>query len=362
MPSYNLGELIGCPRIQSQLEDTEMVYSLPIQAEQINTLETVLTGINRQQFRAIPGYRNAKKQVYKLVYPLQVSPNDAGFTTDTYLDCAGGEKPTDNSMDYELDLNVGTKVSWTIDIAELMDGCESDEFYVTRTLRQYINAASWKMNNDLLAKIIANKGNFASTGNSTALDLSTQTTAGAFTTKFRSTILNELQRKNMMRGPFFVLGGSANDDFTNYWDAEGVACCNTVLGENLRDYSQAYGGLIPIYEPNATDSVMGARQFITMGTGAVQFVGGNKTSEDEGVRNNSDSTWMKYPITDPETGLRWDFQAKEVCADGTDGVVNFTLSKPWDAWFMPNDRFKDNDPFNRAGVNGINQFRVVDPS
>lgn len=336
----SVSNIVDAANVQRMLSDgfngmTNLV------SEGAPTLEFLNSPFNTDgvmQSEMVPQNRG-KEQIFELVYQQRRLENEIFDTADPV--CTGGETPGDLSTTYNLDTTAGASFPWTIKIRELETALRSNEMWVSQEIQRVMDSLVRKINQDVTDKLALNVGTFRDgTSSKTVATKSGQ--ANAF--EAYEEWLYEM-RELEYRGVPAVFGWG---EAYKYMKAIDANCCADT-GRDLRTYAEQ-NDLIFIAD-RSIDTSFGADNVLVMAPGAAQFIQYNQFSGPEGINSVSDQTYTHGILTDPVTGVSFDYTAKLDC-----GEWHFQLKTAYDVFFMPSDMFRVDDPL--YGTNWLLQFAI----
>jgi len=344
--SYAFNSFINCPDIQGRLEDGYFRGDPTMFQGHINVLRAVTapfneSGVMQRQIDT----RNGKYRQVEVVYQPRLSVTDV--STSAALTCAGGATYGETSTVYNIDPAVGASFPWSVSLTDLAARCEADENYIARMVEKGMSAIKRSMNQEAVAFLDANFGPLGY--GDTTFTTKTKLTNGAFVDDYLSDIMYQYELAEGWNRPV-VVGGELS---RKYMTALRAHCCATV-NVDLQALAGSDAEAYFFFEPTA-DTVFGAGQFAFWAPGAVQLIRYNEFTNVQGPRGIDDGAIKIGTISDPQTGLDFDYYAQFDC-----GVWNFQLKLAYKFISMPEDMFLTND--NLSGVNYIFNGVVTNPA
>lgn len=346
--SCNVGEYLACPNIQENLIGHFGELSGNYREPSPFT-EFLVSSQNTQNVlqREVAPPGNAKIRTVVLRYESRFTENQVEANAD--IDCTGGQKPGETSAQYDIDPDVGSKIKWTIELADLRTRCEDDPIFFARQMQKAIDVMIRDINTKNWTKAATLFGVFPTTGNSTKIDIATKNSSGVYVPEAIEKVRYEFMQMDYYGTPA-LFGGS--ETFYNYFQAMQAACCNSTFGIDLGlMFSQKR--LVPFFDRKA-ESALGSGEFLAMAPGALQWIYYNRYDGPRGIVMIDTETEKAGIIVDPITGIKFDYYAKYDCQ-----TWNFTLSVAHDLVGLPTDLFCADDRM--TGVTWVNNFDIVNP-
>lgn len=294
------------------------------------------------------GDGKTKKVILKHIIPDAVADT---ATTITDICDDDGTAAAWNYTDVEIGLEVQSAVKkLTADQMRVL--CETESEWRMKLIGQMLNSVHKKLNQTLVSPFYAGVGGILG-GNGAPGE--------SYEFLFRDTLLQinpegvmdmmqDLGDTGMVGLPIVVGGGNIK----KYADLKGIACCNA-LGldvSQVQDFLLYYDNDVDAQLANASENNM----FFVFAPGAAQFV--DKPFYQGEFRRITDDS-IRDTITDPISGLTWDFRAKyDDCTD--DGEWTIKLSLHYDVWQLPLTLFKSTD--DRYKINYNWAFKATEGS
>jgi len=344
--SYAFSSFVSCPDIQGRLDDGYFNADPTMFPGHINTLRAITSpmnesGIIQNQIDTKNGHYRQVEVVY------QPRMNDAGTSASAELNCAAGPTYGETSTVYNIDPATGASRRWSVSLDDLSPRCENDENYVARQLAMNLQALKRFMNEEAVSYISTNFGKFSynagSTVNAARTLMTTKTkntTSGVFLDDFLSDVTYQYQLAEGWDRPI-IIGGELSHKYMTALKSHCCATVNVDLQAMMNSDAQSYF----FFEPKA-DSVFGTGEFAMIAPGGVQLIRYNAFRGASGIRVIDDQSIKKGTISDPETGLEFDYYAQLDC-----NTWKFFLGLSYKYVDLPADLFFNDDDL--AGVNYI---------
>ena len=347
--SYGSWDVLACPNLQENIADY-FVSGDPTVNREIKALTGfLLSDDNKSVLNSRIDSGNGHKRTVELTY----FPRLEATSTSATPSCAGGDELTQCSTTYEIDTTVGTSKEMRLQLRDIEKGCADDEFYFSKVLMQEFDAIYRKMNKTNAAQAAALVGNHATTGTSAAVN-ATVTASGNYSNDFVQTILYEMAESEIENTVPVAIGGSQK--FWNYRNASEFAQAADGLNIDVSSYLGRYGFPMLYDRDIETSGAFAADELLVLVPGALQLLTFNRFAPDGNtVAVMNDDLYKQGTITDPRTGIMFDYVAKYNTCDG--------LS--WDIWVglshklvgMPSDLFNPSDRL--EGVTYAYKFKAV---
>ena len=344
--SYAFSSFVSCPDIQGRLDDGYFNADPTMFPGHINTLRAITSpmnesGIIQNQIDTKNGHYRQVEVVY------QPRMNDAGTSTSAELNCAAGPTYGETSTVYNIDPATGASRRWSVSLDDLAPRCENDENYIARQLAMNLQALKRFMNEEAVNYISTNFGKFPFNAGSTVNGARTlmttktkNTTNGWFLDDYLSDVTYQYQLAEGWDRPI-IIGGELSHKYMTALKSHCCATVNVDLQAMMNSDAQSYFFL----EPKA-DSVFGTGEFAMIAPGGVQLIRYNAFRGASGIRVIDDQSIKKGTISDPETGLEFDYYAQLDC-----NTWKFFLGLSYKYVDLPADLFFNDDDL--AGVNYI---------
>jgi len=343
--SYAFSSFVSCPNIQERLDAGYFNADPTMFPGHINTLRAVTSpmnesGILQNQIDSKNGHYRQVEVVY------QPRMTDATSVSAT-LNCAAGAEYGETSRVYNIDPNVGASRRWSIGLDDLAPRCENDETYIARQLAMQMQAIKRFMNQEAVTFIATNNGSFAANPGSTVpsgtqlVTKTKNTTTGVFLDDFLSDVVYQYQLAEAWDRPI-IIGGEL---VQKYMTALKSHCCATVnvdLQAMMNSDAQSYF----FFEPRIGTAQGNSNGFAFLAPGGVQMIRYNAFRGANGIRVIDDQSIKKGTISDPETGLEFDYYAQLDC-----NQWKFFIGLSYKFVTLPSDVFFLNDQL--RGVNYI---------
>lgn len=344
--AYESSAYISCEAVQRRLSEligrndrTNVRYIPPF-------LSAILSAQNKEgvTLQQVDNGNGRKREV-RAVYSPRLCKDT---TSDSRLNaCDAGEKVGEISTTYEVDPDQGTWKNGQLELRDLIDTCETDEFYVAQTINKMIDVVVRKMGDTALDEASALFGVNATTGNSAAVSVATQSGANISDDMVsKISYLLKISEYNDTAG--WAIGGSFA--FNRYYQAVGLACCTDALNFDPSSYNGQYGPM-PIFD-KGVDAAWGTNHVGLLVPGALQMLTFVENRTSRGIRVIDTETEKWGTIVDPVTGIEFDYSAKFDC-----GVWTFSIGLAHQLVGMPSDMFYQCDTLN--GTTGFWDFVIA---
>lgn len=341
--SYAFNSFVACPNVQGGIEELYFKGDPTTAPGIINTLRAVVSPINESGIiQRQTDLKNGKYRTLEMVYSPRILDSDVDDSAT--LDCGTAPTYGDTSKLYEIDPSVGGSHKFEIALSELANVCQSDELYIAKRVAAGIAGIKRKMNKEAMQYIAANFGTLR--GGGTLLTTKTKLSNGAFADDMLSDVAYAYQVAEGWDRPVVIGGELAS----KYMTAVNNHCCATV-NVDLEALRSSDAQMYFFTDPLA-DSILGAGEFAFMAPGAIQLLRYNEFMGAQGVRMIDDQALKMGVVTDPETGLDFDYYAAIDC-----GVWNFQIKLAYKYVSLPEDIFFTSDVLD--GVNYIFNGKVV---
>lgn len=360
--SYLVSTLTSCETVQKMLFDAAdpqfTRFDFTKNRENPNFLQYVVSPGNTSGITqsVVPG--GGRTRTVRVVYAPRYLESEVK-TDLTEFDCTASTAIGDLSETYSIDEDAGVLVERQIDLTELHDKCQSDEFYLMRTINQMIDAAIRKMATITAQEAALLEGNFNTLTGIAAGDplvVQTKNASGQFINDALTQI--DLAFEEMELPPALrpILFGAK--DWSEYFRNLQHGCCSDAQAINLgtfaNEFSLAFRYSSRIHKALNADPQTDTPLAIGVIPGAVQLLQFNEFDGERGIRMIDTETEKAGLITDPMTGITFDYYAKYDCRKW-----NIVIKTAHQLVGMPDDMFCDGDSNN--GVNGVWNFQVNNP-
>jgi len=343
--SYAFSSFVSCPNIQERLDAGYFNADPTMFPGHINTLRAVTSPMNESGIlqNQIDSKNGHYRQVEVVYQPRMTDSTSVSAT----LNCAAGAEYGETSRVYNIDPNVGASRRWSIGLDDLAPRCENDETYIARQLAMQMQAIKRFMNQEAVTFIATNNGSFAANPGSTVpsgtqlVTKTKNTTTGVFLDDFLSDVVYQYQLAEAWDRPI-IIGGEL---VQKYMTALKSHCCATVnvdLQAMMNSDAQSYF----FFEPRIGAAQGNSNGFAFIAPGGVQMIRYNAFRGANGIRVIDDQSIKKGTISDPETGLEFDYYAQLDC-----NQWKFFIGLSYKFVTLPSDVFFLNDQL--RGVNYI---------
>jgi len=346
--SYESSAYISCPAIQDTLDAlfnngdlTKRRYIPPF-------LSVILSDRNREGVtlqQRIEG--KGRKREVQATYSPRLCENSV---SETRLNaCTNGDKVGELSHTYEVDPDAGSFITKDLELRDLIDTCKTDEYYVANTINKMIDVVIRKMGKKTLQEAAVYFGIHADTGSDAAVTVRTQIGNNLDSDMVDKTSYL-LKISEYQNNDAWLIGGSFA--FNKYYQAVNFSCCTDALNFDLSSYNGQYGPL-PVFDKNV-DQFWGTRHVGLLLPNVLQMITYHDYVGANGIRVLDDATYKQGTITDPVTGIMFDYSAKFDC-----GIWTFSLGVAHQLVAVPEDMFYACDEL--RGTNGFWDFVITNP-
>lgn len=352
-----LSNYVDCPNLQSQingffgcdkrtlLKQNESSLAMFLMS-QANTNNVLSQSVN-------PGA--GKLRTVELVYTPRILSGDVGTTIID--ECTASTPHGNRSKTYTIDPNTGVFIERRIDLSELATICEADEDFISKMMLDMMSAAIRKMDIILASQVVLLSGNFGQGETGIAVSNSEEvktvrtrrsSTDSGLSDNFISEIDFAAENAGYCGNPM-VFG------YGEIWKAakELKASCCSDSGINVALLSEILGTMFTANRnvPTALSSASVTADFMTIDPGAVQILSYLRYEGPNGIRTLNDDAYKQTVLTDPGTGISFDFRMTNTC-----GKLNFFISKAFKAVGVPTDQFYAGDIYD--GTTGVNLYHI----
>ncbi len=277
-------------------------------------------------------------------------------TSNTPLDaCTTGDENGETSTTYEIDNTAGTWAKATVDLTKLIDNCKTDEYFVSKQVRNLIDVVVRSMGTKTVAEAGALFGNHASTGTDTAVTGATKDSSGTWINDLTGKIEYEIALSEIEGSAVFAFGGS--QAFREWQTNVGYNCCTGAYNVDLNAYNETYGPALVFDKRIAKATVLpwgDADSVGVMVPGALQLLTYNQNRGANGIREINTGTDVVGTLLDPISGILFDYEATYNCKKWT-----FSVGVAHQLVAMPADMFSGGDDL--EGVNYFYNFTIDNP-
>jgi hypothetical protein len=217
--------------------------------------------------------------------------------------CAAGEEPLYKEKTVDIDSTVAYgNIDFSADVVRQM--CNDPKMWMQENLQSAVNAATEKLNDDIIAKLELAAGvNYSVDGKvnaGTSREINLLTSAGDPNYKGWVKIKQDF-KNNQLKGTPMIIG---NGNWDTYIELSQAACCNSAIPFNqaILATGAAY------FQDQSIDTIIGANEGLVLAPGAAQLVTFNRNTIKLAMFNDAKNYNGFY--LDPNTGLNWDLQFK----------------------------------------------------
>lgn len=357
--SYALSTLTACETVQKMLfEAPEFTqFDFTANREVKNFLNYIVSPANSSGIvqSVVPGGGRTRtvRVVYSPRYLTSETTNDL-----TSFNCVSTNDIGDLSTTYSINTDNGVMFDKRITLSDLEDKCQDDQFYVARTIRQIIDVCTRELARKVAVEAALLNGNWNTMTQTTGGNLIVQTknAAGQFVNDALTSIDLAFEEMELPMNLRPIIFGAK--EWSEYWKNLKHGCCSDAQAINLGTFAQEYS-LGYLYSKDVHRALnanvnSGSPVALAVLPGALQLLQFNKYDGERGIRKIDTETEKAGLVTDPMTGITWDYYAKYDCE-----VWSFVIRTAAQLVGMPNDMFSPGDDNN--GVNGVFNLQIVNP-
>ncbi len=350
-----ISNYIDCPTIQDNINGFfGCDKSTMMKENEVSLVKFLMSPANTNNVLAqnvSPG--GGKIKTIELVHTPRIKTDDVATTIVD--ECVATLPYGNRSKTYTIDPTQGVYESRLINLDELVTICESDENYISKMLLAMMNAAVRKMDVILASQVVLLGGKFGqneSGTDGTNTVKTVRTRRSASDSGLSDNFISEIDFASENAGYCYkpVVFG-----WNEIWKAAKelkASCCsdsgiNVALLNDILDVTF-------MANRNVYASLVGntpAAQFITLDPGAVQVLSYLRYVGPNGYRTVNDDAYKQTVITDPGSGISFDFRMFNNC-----GKLHFFISKAFKAVGVPTDQFYSGDIYD--GTTGVNLYNI----
>ena len=341
-----------CLTVMRELKELVGTNGDPLQNRQrAGLLDALLSDENTTGNEITPIMASAGKN-NKLILK-HLAPDAEADVADTIANFCeeSGSSTTYRYDEVSLTLQAQSPVK-SLTEAEMRDLCEDGNTFRTKIIAGAMNALVMNIEKQLIPVFYTGVGGILNGNGAVGTEYQMLWRDGQLTTDAEGEIkmFRDLMNTGFAGRPQIV-GGSGFDTWAKL---KQIACCNQygIDNSNQGDFSYYYSqNLDTVLSSPSNDNPF----FVFMPRSA-QFVSHpNFVGE---FRKVSD-TFIKDTITDPITGLEFDFHLSyDPCGNDNNGAYKWMMSLNFGLWQMPLDLFKSND--DRYKINGNFAFQATE--
>lgn len=340
--------LIPCPQIQEDL-NTQFTRSVPNnRMEPQGFTDFVVSSINTDNYiqnLVAPG-RGKKRQV-ELVYTPPILEGE--ISTTPVKKCTSDNEAGQLSETYELG-DEGVQYDETFDLLHMAEMCKDNSLWLAQRIQAIMDGLYKKIGTINAQQLLTLYGAFGDGVDGVANDIKTVSTRKSDGSP-NIDALAEIEFASMITGynttPYvFGLG-----EIYKYFKKVAASCC-AADGLNLETFA-AQNSIV--FAPDRKIDREWNGDFVTLVPGAVQMLQWLEFEGERGINVIDDDSYKQTVLTDPRTGIRYDFQLKNDC-----GKININLKLVHKLVGLPTDMYSSGDPFN--GVTFVNRYKISNPA
>lgn len=346
--SHTLSGLISCPQIQEDL-NIQFTKSKPNnKMEPQGATDFIVSPLNTDgtlQRMVAPG-RGKKRQV-ELIYTPPILESEIGTTPEKK--CTSTNEAGQLSETYEVG-DDGVQYDETFDLLHMSEMCKDNAFWFAERIQVIFDGLYKKIGTINAQQLLTLYGKFGTGVDGVTNDIKTVSTRKADGSP-NIDALAEIEFASMDTGygstPYiFGLG-----EIYKYFKKVNASCC-AADGLNLETFA-AQNSMVFVSDKKI-DTIWGG-DFVSMIPGAVQMLQWLEFEGEKGINVIDDDAYKQTVLTDPRTGIRYDFQLKNDC-----GKININLKLVHKLVGLPDDMYSVGDPFH--GVKFVNRYAISNPS
>lgn len=351
--SYNLQNVCACPVIQDALDGNFGSCNYDAIRGDDGFTQFLISPTNTNgalQKKISPG--DGKRRTVELTFSQRYNPSHV--TDSAAVQCEGGLAPSNYCEQFTLDPDEGS--SWTISVnpRNYQEDCgKTMAGWVASEVQKAMAVLIWRIDQKNIETMSTNFGEFVSNGLVGPFPTSTKSTTPAMETSYK--LIEDVtfeSRENYYCSVPFVFGWG---ETFKYFQRVAAGCCADPMAMDLGAYARQ-NQLVFIPDRNV-EEILEANHFFTVSAGAVQMLTWN---EYEGQYNAiGDDSIQLGTLTDPFTGLKFDYHFKLSCADGVwswQGQIKLAHKLV----FIPIDIVAPDDPL--YGANWTNHYVIENPA
>jgi len=340
--SYGYQSFLNAPNIQERIGSDQFIAGNPtMKPGHIGMIRFLNDPVNTSAIRQQVQPGDGQTRTVELTYTPRINPAtvQAGAPTT----CTGGSVFGETSTQYSININTDhISLSANIPLLALSTRSQGKDDYVAEIVMKLMRAIVQRANRDAITAFNLLAGNFA---NGVAGPLSVATRAGnVFLPNPAEEIITQYELAEGGNVPFVIGGG-----FINRWFRAMAASCCASTNVLLEEYVNQ-NNMVHVYDPTF-DQIIGANRFAVLEPGAMQMLSFN-LYEGADVATANDDSFKAGILTDPLTGLRFDYQATRSCDQWT---ITLKLYRRFVT--LPSDLFLTGDPL--RGVNYLFPFTAT---
>jgi hypothetical protein len=295
-----------------------------------------------------PG-RGKKKQV-ELIYTPPVLESEIGTTPEKK--CTSTNEAGQLSETYEVG-DDGVQYDETFSLLHLAEMCKDNPLWFAQRIQAIMDGLYKKIGTLNAQQLLLLYGKFGTGVDNVVSNIKTVATRKSTASGGGPDIdaLAEIEFASMDTGygttPYiFGLG-----EIYKYFKKVNAACC-AADGLNLETFAAQNNA---VFVPDKKIETVWSGDFVTLIPGAVQMLSWLEFEGEKGINVIDDDSYKQTVLTDPRTGLRYDFQLKNDC-----GNININLKLVHKLVGLPDDIYSVGDPF--RGVKFVNRYSITNPA
>jgi hypothetical protein len=349
--SHALTDIISCPDLQDNLNGV-FLKSNPLDAREKQDFTDIFvnSSLNTNgllQSKVSPG--RGKKRTVELIYTPPILESEIGTTPAKK--CTSSNEAGMLSESYELADDEGVNYDEKFDLLNMANMCQDNPDWFTSRVLAIMDGLTKKIGTINATQLALLTGKYGSgeasvTGGGTLKTINTLKTGTTdIDINAWSKIVRAAENAGFPGSPLVFGWG----EIYEYVTKVKAGCCAN-QGVNIAEFASQND--LVFLKDKKIRTALGDENFLMLAPGAVQFLSWLEFEGERGINMIDTEIYKQTVITDPRTGLRFDFQLKNDCGNI---YVNIKLAHKLVG--MPDDMFSAGDAFD--GVKWVNEFAIV---
>lgn len=349
--SHTSSPIIACPQIQEDINNNFIQGIDVLQAKEPQGFTDFVvspTNTNGMLQKKVSGGRGKLRSV-ELLYTPPILEAEIG-TTPAKL-CTSSNEAGMLSETYEIATDEGVAYNEKFDLLHMAEMCQDNPFWFAKRVQAIMDGLVKKIGTINATQLATLTGKFASgdSGLSLSDTLKTVRTRKTSSTDVDMDAFEEISFSavnNNYPGTPFIFGFG---EIYRYTKKVSAGCC---AAEGV-DYGQyaANNSYVMVPDKKVWTALGANDEFLMLAPGAVQFLSWLEFEGEKGINVIDDEAYKQTVITDPKTGIRFDFQLKNDC-----GTIHINLKLAHKLVGLPADLFSTGDAF--EGVKWVHNFAI----
>lgn len=349
--SHNIGTLIECPQIQEDInfnffQNTDVSGA----KEPQGFTDFVVSPTNTNgllQRKASPG--NGKLRVVELVYTPPIL--ESAILTAPAKVCTSSNEAGQKSTTFDIDPSQGVMYNEKFDLIHMAYMCKQNSLWFAQRVQAIMDGLVKKIGTINAQQLILLTGKFASGDSGVTADVKTvRTRKTATSTDIDLDAYEEIAFSAVNNGYPSVPYIFGFGEIYKYSKKVAAGCCANE-GVDYGAYAAA-NSYVMVPDKKVYTALGADDDFLMVAAGAVQFLSWLEFEGDSGINMINDEAYKQTVITDPKSGIRFDFQLKNDC-----GTISINLKLAHKLAGLPADLYSVGDPFN--GEKWVHAFKIV---